>query len=163
MVLHKIRPFTKRLGVRCVAYKWYKTPIQLQKASYLGAFILVITITEALKHGYNSIAILQGLQHKAMANRHECNECVIMKMPHKGCIQHSRVWRHYSIISPSQRYISARKLLITLVQGVFIVKKYTRSNKLSRVFRKSYTKVATRRKGEDLRTNKAFVSTREQS
>ena len=42
-----------------------------------------------------AIAILQGLQHKAMANRHECNECVIMKMPHKGCIQHSRVWRHY--------------------------------------------------------------------
>ena len=37
-----------------------------------------------------AIAILQGLQHKAMANRHECNECVIMKMPHKGCIQHSR-------------------------------------------------------------------------
>ena len=104
-----------------------------------------------------AIAILQGMQHKAMANRHECNECVIMKMPHKGCIQHSRVGRHYSIISPSQRYISARKLLITLVQGVFIVKKYTRSNKLSRVFRKSYTKVATRRKGEDLRTNKAFV------
>ena len=67
-----------------------------------------------------------------------------------------------AFISPSQRYISARKLLITLVQGVFIVKKYTRSNKLSRVFRKSYTKVATRRKGEDLRTNKAFVSTREQ-
>ena len=44
-----------------------------------------------------AIAILQGMQHKAMANRHECNECVIMKMPHKGCIQHSRVWRHCSI------------------------------------------------------------------
>ena len=38
-----------------------------------------------------AIAILQGMQHKAMANRHECNEYVIMKMPHKGCIQHSRV------------------------------------------------------------------------
>ena len=30
-----------------------------------------------------AIAILQGMQHKAMANRHECNECVIMKMPTK--------------------------------------------------------------------------------
>ena len=37
-----------------------------------------------------AIAILQGLQHKAMADRHECNECVIMKMPHIGSMTNTR-------------------------------------------------------------------------
>ena len=67
-----------------------------------------------------AIAILQGMQHKAMTNRHECNECVIIKMPDKSC---SRVCRHYSrhcVISPSLQDISVRKLLITLVQGVHV-------------------------------------------
>ena len=59
-----------------------------------------------------AITILQGMQHKAMANRHECNECVFMKKFHKDCIQNSRGRRHYSIILPSQSNISARKWLV---------------------------------------------------
>ena len=61
-----------------------------------------------------AIAILQGLQHKAMANRHECNECVIMKMPHKGCIQHSRG------LTPLQHYFAFTKVYICAKVAYYI-------------------------------------------
>ena len=62
-----------------------------------------------------AIAILQGTQHNAMANRHKCNECIFMKKPHKNCPTTFKVRRHYSAISPSQSHISVQKWLITIV------------------------------------------------
>ena len=43
---------------------------------HLKASVLAMFRTEALNM---AIEILQGMQHNAMANRHECNECVFMK------------------------------------------------------------------------------------
>ena len=91
-----------------------------------------------------AIAILQGKQHKAMANRHECNECVNENAPQR---LHSNIQGSDAITALFRLHKGIYQRESCIIQGCVHCKKvHKKQQTITRCFRKSYTKVATKKR-----------------